>query len=338
MDLSKKIRALAKKHSLPGLAVSVIREGEILLQEGFGSREKGTRADVTSRTMFHLASIAKTVTATSVLKLMESAKIRLSDRIADHLPEFAPDDDRAGAISIRHLLAHTSGLPDVEDFEWTRPRYDKAALRDHISSLTKLKLHFAPGSAHSYSDIGYEVLGRLVEKISNRPFEDYVRTNIFDPLEMNDSTFLIRGVDQSLLARPHVGGEEIKPSEIFPYNRKHAPSSTFYSNAADMTRWMRAHLAQGYPVLNRSSYAVMTRTTRVPKAVFWTRYGHGLFAGTHRRCRFFGHEGSDNGFRASMLVLPAHTIGITMLCNYDGAPLKEMMRAVMDLLVPSKSS
>ena len=124
------------------------------------------------------------------MQLVEQGKIDLDDPVVDYLPYFELADDRYGTITIRELLTHTSGLPDVEDFGYDNPAYDVEALDRYVRSLTDTSLIAAPGEGFSYSDMGFDILGDVVATVSGQPFEEYVQENIFDPLGMENTTFL----------------------------------------------------------------------------------------------------------------------------------------------------
>src|SRR5262249_6810462 len=150
---------------------------------------------------------------------------------------FHLDDTRASKITVRQMLTHSSGMPDVEDYEWNHPQTDDGALERYVRSLStkKLKLFFDPGAEYAYSNIAYEILGDLIAKVSGVTFEDYVETNILRPLGMKSSTLLLTKTNPSWLAQGYThprGGDysTIKPVAAYPYNRAHGPSGDLMSN------------------------------------------------------------------------------------------------------------
>src|SRR5260370_41204600 len=104
-------------------------------------------------------------------------------------------DGRYKQITVRHLLTHTSGIPDVVDYEWDKPQYDPSALERYVRSLSRLDLLFPPGKQFEYSHNGYEVLGDLLAKVSGETFEDYVQRHILPPMRMPKSTLLLEQAD-----------------------------------------------------------------------------------------------------------------------------------------------
>ena len=113
-------------------------------------------------------------------------------------------DERYKTITIRQMLSHVSGMPDVEDYEWDKPQYDECALERYVRSLTDLSLIAAPGTKFRYSNMAYEILGDVIAKVSGESFEDYVKHHILEPLEMKISTLLVKQADPQLLTSPHV--------------------------------------------------------------------------------------------------------------------------------------
>src|SRR5262249_1167333 len=156
------------------LAIGIVAEGRVQYAQGFGSTMMGDDSHpITSRTLFHLGSITKPFVATAVMQLVERNKVDLDAPICTYLPYFILDDSRAESITVRQLLTHTSGMPDVADYGWNRPRYDNNALEHYVRSIRDQTLRWAPGSQFGYSNVAYEVLGDLVAKASNVTFEEY---------------------------------------------------------------------------------------------------------------------------------------------------------------------
>jgi CubicO group peptidase (beta-lactamase class C family) len=180
------------------------------------------------------------------LQLVERGKINLDARVIDYLPYFRIKDERFAKITVRQMLGHISGMPDVEDYGWDKPEYDDGALERYVRSLTDLSLIAAPGEKFQYSNMAFEILGDVIAKVSGESFESYMQRNILRPLGMKHSTLLLREANQKLLTTPHLPGESgAVVSKVFPYNRAHAPSSTLYSNIDDMNRWAMANLNRG---------------------------------------------------------------------------------------------
>lgn len=308
-----------RAHSTPGLAVGVVHGGRVVFAEGYGVRSVLTGEAVTPRSVFHMASIAKTLVATAIYRLVEQGEVDLDATVSTYLPYFTLDDPRARSITIRQLLSHSSGLPDVEDYEWERPRYDDGALERSVRGLEGRTLLFAPGEDSRYSNIGYDVLGEVLAKVSGRSFERFMEESLLSPLGMDDSTFFRSEIPASLATTPHVEGSAgtVEASEIYPYNRIHAPSSTLESNVLDMCRWMLANLNRGeldgVRILAESSYdSIWTRQTPDGAAM---DVGLAWFLGSANGVFMVSHTGSDRGFKSSLRLLPGLGSGVVVMAN-----------------------
>ena len=147
------------------------------------------------------------------------------------MPYFRLKDPRDRSITVRQMLSHTSGMPDVEDYRWDKPEYDDGSLERYVRSLQDQVLRWDPGTKFAYSNMAFEVLGDLVAKVSGMSFEDYVRDNILRPVGMASSTLLIKEADPARLATGHTPSKDGPsiPVAHYPYNRSHTPSSNLHS-------------------------------------------------------------------------------------------------------------
>src|SRR5256885_971333 len=245
-ELEPKIKEEIQQGHLPGFAIGVVKNGKLIYAKGFGVAQLGATTPITSKSLFHMASVTKTFVATSVMQLIEKRKIDLDAPVIRYLPYFKLNDERYRTITIRQMLSHTSGIPDTVTYNWDKPEYDAGALERFVRSIADQKLVFAPGEKFAYSNTAYEMLGDVIAKVSGESFEDYVQHNILTPVGMKDSTLLVREANPQLLTSPHViENNKVAVSKIFPYNRAHSPSSTLYSSIEDMSRWAMANLNHG---------------------------------------------------------------------------------------------
>ncbi len=218
-QIDAQIEALMNEFSIPGVAISVVKEGELVYTKGYGVTTLDSNVPVTPQTVFLLSSIAKTMTSIAIMQLVAQGKIDLDALIIDYLPYFKLADERYSTITIRHLLTHTAGLPEYDYGEVGKdPQYDDGALERYVRSLADMTLLHAPGGQFEYSGIGYDILGDIVAKMSGQPFETYIAEQILQPLGMEHSTFLLDEVDPALLISPHIpntAGETVI-NDIFP--------------------------------------------------------------------------------------------------------------------------
>ncbi|BBY79504.1 putative beta-lactamase [Mycolicibacterium pulveris] len=226
-------------HRLPGAVVTIGHGGKLVFQRAYGVRrlagEQGLDGlpapaePMTADTIFDLASLTKPLaTATAVMQLHEQGKVGVDDPIQDHLPEFNPTNDPQRArVTVRMLLTHTSGLPDVLDLRGTWG-FDHADKAEGIGRALSAPLQSEPGEVFRYSDVGFILLGALIERLTGEPEDVYVQRNIFAPLGMHDTGYLppakacgphkIRGVALELTPgeHPEACPEDTWSTEIVP--------------------------------------------------------------------------------------------------------------------------
>lgn len=316
---------------IPGLTIAVVKDGKIAYSHAYGVKNIENSEKMTTPCLFHMASVTKPFVATAVMQLVEKGKVNLDEKVVKYVPYFKLADDRYKIITVRQMLTHTSGMPDVEDYEWDKPVYDDGALERFVRSLTDKKLIAAPGERYRYSNMAYEVLGDLIAKVSGMSFEDYVQKNILTPLKMKGSTLLKKKAEPELLTTPHVKEEgKVVVSKVYPYNRMHAPSSTLISSVLDMSRWAMANLnrgeLEGKRILKESTYDIMWtkgKNGTLPVGISW-------FIGKHGDMKTVSHSGGDTGYRSFVMLLPEKSLGIVLAINYDGTPvITQLMQAAL---------
>jgi CubicO group peptidase (beta-lactamase class C family) len=339
-QLEPMIEQAMKLQDLPGFAIAVVRDQKIVYTAGFGVRNLDRKDDkITPQSLFHMASITKPFVATSVMQLVEQGKVDLDSPVVKYLPYFRLKDERYKTITVRQMLGHISGMPDVQDYEWDKPQYDDGALERYTRSLTDKSLIADPGTKFAYSNMAFEVLGDLIAKVSGETFEGYVQKHILEPLKMTSSTLLVKQAAPQLLTTGHVLSASFYPavSKVFPYNRMHSPSSTLYSNVLDMSRWAMANMNRGEldgkRILKASAYDVMWK----PAGEQFTRVGISWFLGKHRDLQTIGHGGGDTGFVSNLLMIPDKKVAVVMMCNFDGgAALGQLTNAALDIALGLK--
>lgn len=323
---------------LAGLAIGIVKAGELVYAQGFGVRNLATQEPVTPRSLFHLASVSKTFVATAIVQLVEQGQVALDAPVVTYLPYFCLKDARYRAITVQQMLSHTSGMPDEVDFHWHAPEDDEVALERYVRSLADEELLAAPGEKYAYSNMAFEVLGDVIAKVSGQPFETYVKAHLLEPLGMHDSTFLRRAVAPDLAATPHFGAPLRVLAGAYPYHRGHAPSSTLHSSIEELSHWAIANLNrgrfQGKQIVQPESYNLLWQPYAQPGEEGWEE-GMGLswFLGSYRGRRVINHAGSDPGFGADFVMLPEAEAAVMVLTNSNTAPLTSVIEAALDVLL-----
>jgi len=318
--------------NIPGFTIAVVKDNKIVYKKAFGVKNLETGEKMTTLSLFHQASLTKPFVATCIMQLVEKGEINLDDPVTKYLPYFKINDERYKTITIRQMVTHTSGMPDVMDYEWDKPVYDNGALERYVRNLTDKELIAAPGKIFRYSNMAFEVLGNLISKVSGLSFEEYVQQNILTPLNMKNSTLLKKEANKKLLTTPHVMEKgDVVVSKVYPYNRMHAPSSTMISNVEDMSRWAMANLnygeLEGKRILQTPTYDILwTKGKGVAEPV-----GISWFIRDHNGLKTISHSGGDTGYGSYIMLVPEKSLGIVMAANYDQAPINNIVNAALEI-------
>ncbi len=337
-------------YDVPGVAVGVLM-GDRTFAGVRGYRNYLTKDPLEMEDVFHCASVSKMMTGTAVMKLVDEKKLDLEDRMVDLLPYLSMTDERAKDIKLYQLLCHISGLHDVPVYEWEgkwlQKVTDNEALKRYVTSdeVAKGTMLWAPGTGgFRYSSIAYEILGQIVAEVSGKPFEEYVKENLFKPAGMENTTVLtcertggsleLDYIDTLPMAMPHERAEDksIIMAKAYPFSRSHMPSSTLTTTAQDLLKWGRFNL-------DRKAFSDETYDT------MWKEYsivpnngeqmGLGWFMREQEGCHLMGHEGTDIGFRASFWMCPEHDMAISVLSNVSAAPVKRISKTLFAEIIHS---
>lgn len=197
-------------HRIPGAAVSVVRGGEVLVAKGYGQADvEAEEPVVADETLFRIASTSKLFTATAVMHLVEEGKLDLNEDVNVYVDDVeVPDTYPGRPVTLRHLLTHTAGFEESFTGTGARDAADVQPLGEYLSGKTPARVR-PPGEAMAYSNYGISLAGHVVEEVSGIPFERYVEKNVFDPLDMESTTFAqppapdLREVGHGLRRRGH---------------------------------------------------------------------------------------------------------------------------------------
>ncbi len=337
-QLQPLIERALREQEIPGFAIGVVENQRLVYSAAFGLKSLARKDDpITAETLFHMCSITKPFVATSIMQLWERGKVDLEAPVVKYLPHFKMADPRYATITVRQMLSHISGMPDVEDYEWDKPQFDDGALERYVRSLTNLNLLFPPGAQYRYSNIAFEILGDLVAKVSGDTFEGYVQKHILDVAGMRKSTLLFREADPKLMAAGHVL-EKYEPvvSKVYPYNRAHTPSSDLHSNVVDMSRWAMINLNRGEldgkRILKSSTYDVMWK----PAGENYSNVGISWHLGTFHDHATVSHGGSDTGFRTDLMMIPDRKAAVVCMSNSGWFTPNKISRAALEVALGLK--
>jgi CubicO group peptidase (beta-lactamase class C family) len=294
----------------PGASVLVFRNGEAAFRKAYGMADLEAGIAATPGTNYRLASVTKQFTAAAILRLVDMRWLSLEEKVRTHFPSLSAELD---AVTVEHLLTHSSGIIDYEDVMPAGD--DQVHDRDVLRMLEgERAAYFPPGSSYRYSNSGYALLALLVEKISGQTFSDFLQVEIFGPLGMRSTVAHREGVS-SVERRAYGYSSDGGAWRRTDQSRTSAVlgDGGVYSSAADLERWVAA-LDQG----SFREAAIPRVATDDPKV----RYGYGWRISEHRGRRTVMHTGETIGFRNALVRFPDQRLSIVVLTNRnEGRPL-----------------
>ena len=331
----------------PGVAVLVRQDGKTRFQRGYGVRDLRTMAPIDAATDFRLASFTKQFTAMAILLLVHDGKLHYDDRLTQIFPDF-PAYGRA--ITIRHLLTHTGGLPDYEDLMDNGPWTGEHQIQDD-EVLALLKHQPAPkfpaGASWSYSNSGYVVLGLIVAKASGMPFGDSLRQRIFEPLHMGGTLVFVKGknsVPNRAFGHSARGGGFLETDQS-------STSATegdggIYSNLEDLAKRDQAltdHTLLSEAEMKPALTPVLLADGSQPH---WpstpggdnldpgkpVSYGFGWFLDPYAGRARSWHSGSTRGFSTVIERFPSQKLTVIVLCNRTDLDASKLALQAADLV------
>lgn len=315
VNIDRDVTATLHRFSVPGAAIMVIEKGRVSFVRAFGWRDMERKLPVRPNTFFEIGSITKQFTAASILQLQEAGKLNIDDPVSNYLP----DAPHAKEITLRELLSHTSGLHDYFDTPQADALSSKPiSYNDLIARIAPLPLDFPPGSHWSYSNTGYQILGRIIEKVSGETYRDYVQRHILYPLHMtNTHTTAEEGkLPDMAVGYRHVNGKiEIAPIIHEDWG---GAAGFLISTMNDLWKWDAA--LRGGRVVSMASYKEMT-TSFMTSQNGSADYGLGLFVDSVYGQPRIGHTGGTNGSTVADEFFPRQDVRIIAFTNSgDDAP------------------
>jgi CubicO group peptidase (beta-lactamase class C family) len=294
-------------------AVLIVRDGKVLLRRGYGLANREHEVANTPETRFRLGSITKQFTAMAVLILQEQGKLDVREKVKKYLPD-APD--AWNEVTVHHLLTHTSGIPNFTDFpEYPKTMSQHATAEEIVARFRDKPLEFKPGTRFKYSNSGYVLLGRLIEKVSGESYEGFLRRQIFTPLKMKDT-----GFDSPIPVIPHRAagyarrGPFVVNALYIDMSIPHA-AGALYSTLDDLLLWDQALL--GETLISKKSLDAMFTPEK-------DGYGYGWVIGRSYGRRMVGHGGGINGFATDIKRFPDDKVCVIVLSNLVSAPVGEI--------------
>lgn len=325
----------------PGAAVIVVRGGEVLFRQCYGSAHLEHGIPITPETIFNLASISKHFTAYAVTRLEEQGKLSLDDEIYRYIPELPRYNTKTTdtEITLRQLIHHTSGLRDQDNLMlfggW---RYDDVKTTDHVFQmiLRQRSLNFEPGEKYGYSSSGYVLLAEVVQRVTGLTLRDWFHENVFVPLGMNVTHFpkshqeIVKHRAATYEAVGEISGGTLGELQSSTHRDSVVGSTGLRTSADDLGIWMRHLLSQRLKepkfFQRMTERGVLNNGDTIP-------YGRGLRLGQHRGLEMVWHGGAVPGTRNAMLLFPQQDFGVAVLSNRNFFSSKQKALAIAELFL-----
>ncbi|SDD40916.1 CubicO group peptidase, beta-lactamase class C family [Terribacillus halophilus] len=369
-DFERYSDEILKKYKVPGFAIGLAEDGQLCYGKGFGYRDSEAKSPLSADTVFGVGSITKAITATAILQLQEKKMLTVNDCVNKYLPEFkTPNEEQAKQMTIHHFLTHTSGLPPLAtligaikrsmekdpklggDQQQENPLDAIQAIDTYAEVMDFIaKAEFTllgePGTEFSYSNDAYALLGAIIERVSGKPYEQYVQENILEPAGMHNSGFQYKTLNgyediAILYDMREQDGEEIIFRSNNPWDAPAMRAAGFLkSTVNDMLKFTEIIRNAGKVGRTRilSPESVELMTTPHIKCSHGSYYGYGLVIIPD----FFGykliHHGGDiKGVTAQMNILPELNLTGISLANLAGAPSSKLLFSAFSSLHLNKT-
>jgi CubicO group peptidase (beta-lactamase class C family) len=336
------LAAVLNRFPSVGLAAGVVRAGHVEFA-GHGAADISSKAPITEETVFRIGSITKTLTSVAVSRLVEQGLVDLDAPANDYLRAYriAPADPRWQPVTLRHLLTHTSGIPDVlRAADLVHPSWGPFDSRLAEYYRERLRPVVEPGSAFAYSNHGFATAGQIVEDVSGMPLDRSFREHIFEPLGMTDSDLARTNRTQARLATGYILGST-GPKAIVDREWLGRGGGGVYSSSRDLARYVAALLGGGANEHGRVLQPASLETMFEPHYQAdprLTGVGLGFFHHRAGTIRLVGHDGILPGFTSSLLVAPQAGVGVFALTNGSRRAmiwlpdqLERLMRRLLDV-------
>lgn len=333
------IFAPLKSDSAPGAAVLVVRNGREVFRRGYGVTDLRTHQPIDPNTNFRLASFTKQFTATCIMLLVHDGKLRYDDRLTEIFPEFPA---YGKTITIRNLLNHTSGLPDYEEIlmkQYSATPEDKIPQILDAGVLKSLEQQtvgiFPAGSKWQYSNSGYAVLAMIVEKVSGKPFGQFLRERIFAPLDMKNTLAYEKGKNEVL----HRAYGHTKEKDGWRETDQSPTSAVLgdggiYSSIDDLAKWDRAlreHTLLSEADMRPALTPVQLSVQAKPADGKNPSYGFGWFLDPYQGHKRMSHDGETVGFLTTIQRFPDDDLTVIVLANRTDVSPDHLALKVADL-------
>ncbi len=322
---------------VPGLALTVVKDGKVIFKKGYGVQQLGTSNAVDTQTLFACASTTKAMTATCMAMLVDEGKVKWDDPVINYLPDFQLYDVHVTReLKIRDLFTHNSGVGNA-DFFWSMMSIPSDEV---LLKMKMVKPSYSLRSGFIYQNIFYLYAGKVIEKVSGQPWEEFIQKRIFQPLGMTRTYPMLKMVDDPNQSQPHY----LIENKITVIKRTNAdaigPAGSVWSCIDDMSKWALCMVDSGKYAGGRlvkpstwkemfKPQVIVSANEFYPTAQLtkpnWMTYGLGWFQQDYNGKKVNYHTGSLAGETAIHGQLPDSKLAIYVFGNYDHAEVRHAL-------------
>ncbi|HGE2067242.1 TPA: serine hydrolase domain-containing protein, partial [Pseudomonas aeruginosa] len=349
--LQRHIRREMERQDVPGLALALVDDQQLVWARGFGYADRQQRINASEHTAFHAGDLSKLLIASATLQLAERGQLSLDAPLQDTLREFyvrsrfhADQSEADRAITFRRLLSHQSGLPG----EHLPPLFGErpSSLGQLPAKVSGVWLSNPPGTQVAYSNLGYELVGAAIERNTGKHFEQHMREHLLDPLQMTRSSFARNALPQAQRAHGYSGGGGGRPGSAAASD---LPVNDLWSSPVDLSRFVRMLFANGRhkerQLLRKHSVEEMFRQQNAGNALdFDCQVGLAWFlspcgsAPLEGGIRHYEYASATRGFSAHLILLPEQRLAAIVMSNADdsGSLTASLARQAASLMLQVK--
>jgi len=348
--LDATVERVRARFDVPGIAVAVVKDGQVVLARGWGVREQGRPEPVDADTLFAIASNTKAFTATALNLLAEDGALKMDDKVIDHLPSFRMADPYVTSqMTVRDLLSHRSGLGlgAGDLLFWPTTRYSNAEV---VERLARVPLSGGFRERYAYDNILYAVAQQVIENVSGMGYQQFLQTRIFDKVGMDGTRYNadhLRPGDAVAVGHAKYDFKDLRTVAPLTWSNN-AGAGGLYSSAHDMARWMQVQLAQGrladgtalfseksqramWQMITPQAVAEPSVPELAPARPNFAGYGEGWSLSDFQGHRLVWHTGGWPGMVSRVTLVPEANLGVVVLTNQEsGAAFNAITLSVLD--------
>ncbi len=340
-ELDKYIEKYMGEFNMPGFAIGLVKNGEVVFEHAYGYKNTETKDKVDENTLFGIASCSKAFTAACISILVDRGELSWDDKVVDVLPGFKLSDPEITAkITVEDLLAHRSGFETFDgDLIWYGTQ---RSTEEVVRRIRYREMPYGLREKFGYSNLMFITAGEVIKSVTGKPWTEFLKENILDKINMKSSTTTNHGFENNgNAAWPHIDG---KPMEFINYDNI-SSAGAINSSVADMMQWLKLMLGKGVyngdTIFSTSSYYHLVSPQTLLNAgraetidgTHFTAYGQGWFLKDYMGKKIINHGGGLPGFHSKVVLVPEDSLAYVILANQLSALIPAIDKKVLDFFL-----